>query len=121
MSVCSILEFDISRFLLGNKRPASRWDTPSPSSEVTSRGPPITARIGGAGGDSMSRGSPITLRMGGAGSESMSRGPPITARMGGAGGDSGDDDDNALPVAFGRGRGKRRKKNKGKNKGKNSK
>lgn len=73
------------RFLLGNKRPASRWDTPSPSTEL------------------------------------MTRGPPATSSMGGVNNDSGDDDDNALPVAFGRGRGKKRKKNKGKNKGKNSK
>lgn len=108
------------RFLLGNKRSASRWDTPSPSNESMSRGPPVAARMGGAGNDSMSRGPPIAARIGGAGSESMSRGPPVTARMGGAGHDSGDDDDSALPVAFGRGRGKRRKKNKGKNKGKNA-
>ena len=72
------------RFLLGKKRPASRWDTPSPSTEV------------------------------------MTRDSPITSRMGGVDNESGDEDD-ALPVAFGRGRGKKRKKNKGKNKGKNSK
>ena len=38
LSLCAFL---ISRFLLASKRPASRWDTPSPSKELIGRGSPL--------------------------------------------------------------------------------
>ena len=37
----SICAYFIYRFLLANKRPASRWDTPSPSKELIGRGSPL--------------------------------------------------------------------------------
>ena len=37
----------VFRFLLRNKKPASRWDTPSPSKELMIRDSPIVPAMGG--------------------------------------------------------------------------
>ena len=47
------------RFLLRNQKPASRWDTPSPSTELMTRDSPIAPAMGGV--DNMESGDDANM------------------------------------------------------------